>query len=115
MSDESTIPEPENPDTPCRCGGRRPSSGSGDDELYDEGREVRGVLGIWSQSDLNRLDPATKERIQREGDMLLNAMVQNESVGMLAGMTKKTASGSYLVSTMKMSQNDHTQQPRTNA
>lgn len=27
MSDQSTIPEPKDPDTPSRCGGRRPSSG----------------------------------------------------------------------------------------
>ena len=26
MSDQPTTPEPKNPDTPCRCGGRRPSS-----------------------------------------------------------------------------------------
>lgn len=26
MSDQTTAPEPNDPDTPCRCGGRRPSS-----------------------------------------------------------------------------------------
>ncbi len=28
MSDQPTTPEPNDPDTPSRCGGRRPSSGS---------------------------------------------------------------------------------------
>jgi hypothetical protein len=33
MSDQPTIPEPQNSDTPGRCGGRRPSSCSVEDRL----------------------------------------------------------------------------------
>lgn len=80
MSDLIPNPEPESPDTPCRCGGRRPSSGSGfpHKALAVAKRALKNQAECYRVSAITENGALTKYLLIRDADSSDEAVAQIE-------------------------------------